>query len=343
MPDVISTYMGMIMNEDKMKEYIDISRFANTNDNNPLSPKSQFTILPQFTTNLNGFEGGCDGVIPGCLSLSTVEIEVQDEIWVSEILDTCSVINVDFVMSQVGADLAIRLRRLIVKARAQYFFNKILTPIKDTNQAFGMNINELVANLIASIEAQGYDREYITLVIGETVANEVSASIHVNATMMGNPNKDQTEVGVYYAIETILKGLFNVNDVVVVPDAVIAGKYGKDITPEYVANVVALIKDYSLLKTYCDIEPTIEMVDHNGYGAFLRKPAPMIKVFGRLGAKTVVPNTVFFGKLQTQIQITEGTPVAEVESKATTSSAFNKKNNHTTKAVANDVEKKLTK
>lgn len=337
--DVISTYMGMIMNEDKMKQYIDISRFANTNDNNPLSPKSQFTILPQFTTNLNGFEGGCDGVIPGCLSLSTVEIEVQDEIWISEILDTCSVINVDFVMSQVGVALAKRLQRLIVKARAQYFFNKILTPIKDTNRANGMGINDLVANLIASIEAQGYDRDYITLVIGETVANEVSASLHVNNTYGGTSFNDSTQPGVYYTIEQVLKGLFNVNDVVVVPDVVIAGKYDKDITPEYEANVVALIKDYSLFKTYCDTEPTIEMVDHNGYGAFLRKPAPMIKVFGRLGAKTVVPNTVFFGKLDTQIQVVEGTPVKEVESKATTSSAYNKKNNHT-KAVANDVAKK---
>lgn len=340
MPDVISTYMGMIMNEDKMKQYIDISRFANTNDNNPLSPKSQFTILPQFTTNLNGFEGGCDGVIPGCLSLSTVEIEVQDEIWVSEILDTCSVINVDFVMSQVGVALAKRLQRLIVKARAQYFFNKILTPIKDTNQAMGQGINDLVANLIASIEAQGYDRDYITLVIGETVANEVSASLHINNTYVGTSFSDNTQVGVYYTIEQVLKGLFNVSDVVVVPDVVIAGKYGKDITPGYEANVVALIKDYSLFKTYCDTEPTIEMVDHNGYGAFLRKPAPMIKVFGRLGAKTVVPNTVFFGKLNTQIQVVDGTPVQEVESKATTSSAFNKKNNHTKAAVANDVAKK---
>lgn len=341
MPDVISTYMGMIMNEDKMKEYIDISRFANTNDNNPLSPKSQFTILPQFTTNLNGFEGGCDGVIPGCLSLSTVEIEVQDEIWVSEILDTCSVINVDFVMSQVGVDLAKRLRRLIVKARAQYFFNKILTPIKDTNKANGMNISELVANLIASIEAQGYDRDYITLVIGETVANEVSTNLHISNTYGASINvNDSTQPGVYYTIEQILKGLFNVNDVVVVPDVVIAGKYGKDITPGYEANVVALIKDYSLFKTYCDTEPTIEMVDHNGYGAFLRKPAPMIKVFGRLGAKTVVPNTVFFGRLMTRIEIAEGTTVQPVESKATTSSAFNKKNNHQTKAVANDVAKK---
>lgn len=339
MPDVISTYMGMIMNEDKMKQYIDISRFANTNDNNPLSPKSQFTILPQFTTNLNGFEGGCDGVIPGCLSLSTVEIEVEDEIWVSEILDTCSVINVDFVMSQVGVALAKRLQRLIVKARAQYFFNKILTPIKDTNQAIGQSINDLVANLIASIEAQGYDRDYITLVIGETVANEVSSSLHIN-NGYANQFTDTTQVGVYYTIEQVLKGLFNVSDVVVVPDVVIAGKYGKDITPEYEANVVALIKDYSLFKTYCDTEPTIEMVDHNGYGAFLRKPAPMIKVFGRLGAKTVVPNTVFFGKLQTQIQVVEGTPVQEVESKATTSSAFNKKNNHTKATVANDVAKK---
>lgn len=340
MPDVISTYMGMIMNEDKMKQYIDISRFANTNDNNPLSPKSQFTILPQFTTNLNGFEGGCDGVIPGCLSLSTVEIEVEDEIWVSEILDTCSVINVDFVMSQVGVALAKRLQRLIVKARAQYFFNKILTPIKDTNQAMGQGINDLVANLIASIEAQGYDRDYITLVIGETVANEVSTSLHINNTYGGTSFNDNTQVGVYYTIEQVLKGLFNVSDVVVVPDVVIAGKYGKDITPEYKANVVALIKDYSLFKTYCDTEPTIEMVDHNGYGAFLRKPAPMIKVFGRLGAKTVVPNTVFFGKLDTQIQVVDGTPVQEVESKATTSSAFNKKNNHTKAAVANDVAKK---
>lgn len=340
MPDVISTYMGMIMNEDKMKQYIDISRFANTNDNNPLSPKSQFTILPQFTTNLNGFEGGCDGVIPGCLSLSTVEIEVEDEIWVSEILDTCSVINVDFVMSQVGVALAKRLQRLIVKARAQYFFNKILTPIKDTNQAIGQGINDLVANLIASIEAQGYDRDYITLVIGETVANEVSTSLHINNTYGGTSFNDNTQVGVYYTIEQVLKGLFNVSDVVVVPDVVIAGKYGKDITPQYEANVVALIKDYSLFKTYCDTEPTIEMVDHNGYGAFLRKPAPMIKVFGRLGAKTVVPNTVFFGKLDTQIQVVEGTPVQEVESKATTSSAFNKKNNHTKAAVANDVAKK---
>lgn len=340
MPDVISTYMGMIMNEDKMKQYIDISRFANTNDNNPLSPKSQFTILPQFTTNLNGFEGGCDGVIPGCLSLSTVEIEVEDEIWVSEILDTCSVINVDFVMSQVGVALAKRLQRLIVKARAQYFFNKILTPIKDTNQAMGQGINDLVANLIASIEAQGYDRDYITLVIGETVANEVSTNLHINNTYVGTSFNDNTQVGVYYTIEQVLKGLFNVSDVVVVPDVVIAGKYGKDITPQYEANVVALIKDYSLFKTYCDTEPTIEMVDHNGYGAFLRKPAPMIKVFGRLGAKTVVPNTVFFGKLDTQIQVVEGTPVQEVESKATTSSAFNKKNNHTKAAVANDVAKK---
>lgn len=337
--DVISTYMGMIMNEDKMKQYIDISRFANTNDNNPLSPKSQFTILPQFTTNLNGFEGGCDGVIPGCLSLSTVEIEVQDEIWISEILDTCSVINVDFVMSQVGVALAKRLQRLIVKARAQYFFNKILTPIKDTNKANGMGINDLVANLIASIEAQGYDRDYITLVIGETVANEVSASLHINNNYGGISFNDSTQPGVYYTIEQVLKGLFNVSDVVVVPDVVIAGKYDKDITPEYEANVVALIKDYSLFKTYCDTEPTIEMVDHNGYGAFLRKPAPMIKVFGRLGAKTVVPNTVFFGKLDTSIQVVEGTPVQEVESKATTSSAYNKKNNHT-KAVANDVAKK---
>lgn len=340
MPDVISTYMGMIMNEDKMKQYIDISRFANTNDNNPLSPKSQFTILPQFTTNLNGFEGGCDGVIPGCLSLSTVEIEVEDEIWVSEILDTCSVINVDFVMSQVGVALAKRLQRLIVKARAQYFFNKILTPIKDTNQAVGQGINDLVANLIASIEAQGYDRDYITLVIGETVANEVSTSLHINNTYGGTSFNDNTQVGVYYTIEQVLKGLFNVSDVVVVPDAVIAGKYGKDITPEYEANVVALIKDYSLFKTYCDTEPTIQMVDHDGYGAFLRKPAPMIKVFGRLGAKTVVPNTVYFGKLDTSIQVVEGTPVQKVESKATTSSAFNKKNNHTKAAVANDVAKK---
>lgn len=340
MPDVISTYMGMIMNEDKMKQYIDISRFANTNDNNPLSPKSQFTILPQFTTNLNGFEGGCDGVIPGCLSLSTVEIEVEDEIWVSEILDTCSVINVDFVMSQVGVALAKRLQRLIVKARAQYFFNKILTPIKNTNQAMGQGINDLVANLIASIEAQGYDRDYITLVIGETVANEVSTSLHINNIYGGTSFNDTTQVGVYYTIEQVLKGLFNVSDVVVVPDVVIAGKYGKDITPEYEANVVALIKDYSLFKTYCDTEPTIEMVDHNGYGAFLRKPAPMIKVFGRLGAKTVVPNTVFFGKLDTRIQVVEGTAVQEVESKATTSSAFNKKNNHTKAAVANDVAKK---
>lgn len=340
MPDVISTYMGMIMNEDKMKQYIDISRFANTNDNNPLSPKSQFTILPQFTTNLNGFEGGCDGVIPGCLSLSTVEIEVQDEIWVSEILDTCSVINVDFVMSQVGVALAKRLQRLIVKARAQYFFNKILTPIKNTNEATGQGINDLVANLIASIEAQGYDRDYITLVIGETVANEVSTSLHINNTFGGTSFNDNTQVGVYYTIEQVLKGLFNVSDVVVVPDVVIAGKYGKDITPEYEANVVALIKDYSLFKTYCDTEPTIQMVDHDGYGAFLRKPAPMIKVFGRLGAKTVVPNTVFFGKLNTQIQVVDGTPVQDVESKATTSSAFNKKNNHTKAAVANDVAKK---
>lgn len=339
MPDVISTYMGMIMNEDKMKQYIDISRFANTNDNNPLSPKSQFTILPQFTTNLNGFEGGCDGVIPGCLSLSTVEIEVEDEIWVSEILDTCSVINVDFVMSQVGVALAKRLQRLIVKARAQYFFNKILTPIKDTNQAMGQGINDLVANLIASIEAQGYDRDYITLVIGETVANEVSTNLHIN-TGYGSRFNDNTQVGVYYTIEQVLKGLFNVSDVVVVPDVVIAGKYGKDITPQYEANVVALIKDYSLFKTYCDTEPTIQMVDHDGYGAFLRKPAPMIKVFGRLGAKTVVPNTVFFGKIDTQIRVVEGTPVQEVESKATTSSAFNKKNNHTKAAVANDVAKK---
>lgn len=339
MPDVISTYMGMIMNEDKMKQYIDISRFANTNDNNPLSPKSQFTILPQFTTNLNGFEGGCDGVIPGCLSLSTVEIEVEDEIWISEILDTCSVINVDFVMSQVGVALAKRLQRLIVKARAQYFFYKILTPIKDTNQAMGLSINDLVANLIASIEAQGYDRDYITLVIGETVANEVSTNLHIN-TGYGIQFNDTTQVGVYYTIEQVLKGLFNVSDVVVVPDVVIAGKYGKDITPEYEANVVALIKDYSLFKTYCDTEPTIQMVDHDGYGAFLRKPAPMIKVFGRLGAKTVVPNTVFFGKLDTQIQVTEGTRVQNVESKATTSSAFNKKNNHTKAAVANDVAKK---
>lgn len=340
MPDVISTYMGMIMNEDKMKQYIDISRFANTNDNNPLSPKSQFTILPQFTTNLNGFEGGCDGVIPGCLSLSTVEIEVQDEIWVSEILDTCSVINVDFVMSQVGVALAKRLQRLIVKARAQYFFNKILTPIKDTNKATGQGIDDLVANLIASIEAQGYDRDYITLVIGETVANEVSTSLHINNTYVGTNFNDNTQVGVYYTIEQVLKGLFNVSDVVVVPDVVIAGKYGKDITPEYEANVVALIKDYSLFKTYCDTEPTIQMVDHDGYGAFLRKPAPMIKVFGRLGAKTVVPNTVFFGKLDTRIQVVEGTPVQQVESKATTSSAFNKKNNHTKATVANDVAKK---
>lgn len=340
MPDVISTYMGMIMNEDKMKQYIDISRFANTNDNNPLSPKSQFTILPQFTTNLNGFEGGCDGVIPGCLSLSTVEIEVEDEIWVSEILDTCSVINVDFVMSQVGVALAKRLQRLIVKARAQYFFNKILTPIKDTNKAMGQGINDLVANLIASIEAQGYDRDYITLVIGETVANEVSTNLHINNTYGGTSFNDNTQVGVYYTIEQVLKGLFNVSDVVVVPDVVIAGKYGKDITPQYEANVVALIKDYSLFKTYCDTEPTIQIVDHDGYGAFLRKPAPMIKVFGRLGAKTVVPNTVFFGKLVTQIQVVEGTPVQEVESKATTSSAFNKKNNHTKAAVANDVAKK---
>lgn len=340
MPDVISTYMGMIMNEDKMKQYIDISRFANTNDNNPLSPKSQFTILPQFTTNLNGFEGGCDGVIPGCLSLSTVEIEVQDEIWVSEILDTCSVINVDFVMSQVGVALAKRLQRLIVKARAQYFFNKILTPIKNTNEAMGQGINDLVANLIASIEAQGYDRDYITLVIGETVANEVSTSLHINNNFGGTSFNDNTQVGVYYTIEQVLKGLFNVSDVVVVPDVVIAGKYGKDITPEYEANVVALIKDYSLFKTYCDTEPTIQMVDHDGYGAFLRKPAPMIKVFGRLGAKTVVPNTVFFGKVNTQIQVVDGTPVQDVESKATTSSAFNKKNNHTKAAVANDVAKK---
>ena len=340
MPDVISTYMGMIMSEDKMKEYIDISRFANTNDNNPLSPKSQFTILPQFTTNLNGFEGGCDGVIPGCLSLSTVEIEVEDEIWVSEILDTCSVINADFVMSQVGVDLAKRLRRLIVKARAEYFFNKILTPIKDTNKADGVTISDLVANLIASIEAQGYDRDYITLVIGETVANEVSSSLHTINAYGTASFTDTTQVGVYYSIEQVLKGLFNVNDVVVVPDVVIAGKYGKDITPEYEANVVALVKDYSLFKTYCDTEPTIEMVDHNGYGAFLRKPAPMIKVFGRLGAKTVVPNTVFFGKLDTQIQVVQGTPVPNVESKATTSSAFNKKNNHTKAAVANDVAKK---
>lgn len=340
MPDVISTYMGMIMNEDKMKQYIDISRFANTNDNNPLSPKSQFTILPQFTTNLNGFEGGCDGVIPGCLSLSTVEIEVEDEIWVSEILDTCSVINVDFVMSQVGVALAKRLQRLIVKARAQYFFNKILTPIKNTNQAMGQGIDDLVANLIASIEAQGYDRDYITLVIGETVANDVSANLHINNPYGGTRFNDNTQVGVYYTIEQVLKGLFNVSDVVVVPDVVIAGKYGKDINPEYEANIVALIKDYSLFKTYCDTEPTIEMVDHNGYGAFLRKPAPMIKVFGRLGAKTVVPNTVFFGKLDTRIQVVEGTPVPTVESKATTSSAFNKKNNHTKAAVANDVTKK---
>lgn len=339
MPDVISTYMGMIMNEDKMKKYIDISRFANTNDNNPLSPKSQFTILPQFTTNLNGFEGGCDGVIPGCLSLSTVEIEVEDEIWVSEILDTCSVINADFVMSQVGIALAKRLQRLIVKARAQYFFNKILTPIKDTNQAMGQGINDLVANLIASIEAQGYDRDSITLVIGETVANEVSTNLHTN-TGYGSGFNDNTQVGVYYTIEQVLKGLFNVSDVVVVPDVVIAGKYGKDITPQYEANVVALIKDYSLFKTYCDTEPTIRMVDHNGYGAFLRKPTPMIEVFGRLGAKTIVPNTVFFGKLDTQIQVVEGTPVQEVESKATTSSAFNKKNNHAKAAVANDVAKK---
>lgn len=340
MPDVISTYMGMIMNEDKMKQYIDISRFANTNDNNPLSPKSQFTILPQFTTNLNGFEGGCDGVIPGCLSLSTVEIEVQDEIWVSEILDTCSVINVDFVMSQVGVALAKRLQRLIVKARAQYFFNKILTPIKNTNEAMGQDFNDLVANLIASIEAQGYDRDYITLVIGETVANEVSTSLHINNTFGGTSFNDNTQVGVYYTIEQVLKGLFNVSDVVVVPDVVIAGKYGKDITPEYEANVVALIKDYSLFKTYCDTEPTIQMVDHDGYGAFLRKPAPMIKVFGRLGVKTVVPNTVFFGRVNTQIQVVDGTPVQDVESKATTSSAFNKKNNHTKAAVANDVAKK---
>lgn len=341
MPDVISTYMGMIMNEDKMKQYIDISRFANTADNNPLSPKSQFTILPQFTTNINGFEGGCDGVIPGCIALSTVEIEVQDEIWVAELLDGCSIIDTNFIMSQLGVALAQRLQRLIVKARAQYFFNKILTPIKDTNKANGVNINDLVANLIASIEVQGYDREYITLVIGETVANEVSANLHVsNAYGAGYNSNETTQVGVYYTIETILKGLFNVNDVVVVPDAVIAGKYGKDITPEYKANVVALVKDFSLFKVYCETQPTIDMVDHDGYGAFLRKPTPMIKVFGRLGAKTVVPNTVFFGNLDTQIQITEGTPVQEVESKATTSSAFNKKNNHQTKAVANDVAKK---
>lgn len=335
--DVISTYMGMIMNEDKMKQYIDISRFANTADNNPLSPKSQFTILPQFTTNINGFEGGCDGVIPGCIALSTVEIEVQDEIWVAELLDGCSVIDTNFIMSQLGVALAQRLQRLIVKARAQYFFNKILTPIKDTNNVFGDKLNDLVANAIASIEAQGYDREYITLVIGETVANEASANIHMPS--FGQTGKDRTEVGVYYTIETILKGLFNVNDVVVVPDAVIAGKYGKDITPEYQANVVALVKDFSLFKVYCETQPTIEMVDHNGYGAFLRKPTPMIKVFGRLGAKTVVPNTVFFGLVLTNLQVSEGTPVQEVESKATTSSAFNKKNNHT-KAVANDVAKK---
>ena len=335
--DVISTYMGMIMNEDKMKQYIDISRFANTADNNPLSPKSQFTILPQFTTNINGFEGGCDGVIPGCIALSTVEIEVQDEIWVAELLDGCSVIDTNFIMSQLGVALAQRLQRLIVKARAQYSFNKILTPIKDTNNVFGDKLNDLVANAIASIEAQGYDREYITLVIGETVANEASANIHM--PNFGRTSNDRTEVGVYYTIETILKGLFNVNDVVVVPDAVIAGKYGKDITPAYQANVVALVKDFSLFKVYCETQPTIEMVDHNGYGAFLRKPTPMIKVFGRLGAKTVVPNTVFFGQLQTNLQVSEGTPVQEVESKATTSSAFNKKNNHT-KAVANDVAKK---
>lgn len=339
MPDVISTYMGMIMNEDKMKQYIDISRFANTADNNPLSPKSQFTILPQFTTNINGFEGGCDGVIPGCIALSTVEIEVQDEIWVAELLDGCSVIDTNFIMSQLGVALAQRLQRLIVKTRAQYFFNKTLTPIKETNNVQGMSLNEMVANAIASIEAQGYDREYITLVIGETVANEASANIHLN-NMMSSANKDQTEVGVYYTIETILKGLFNVNDVVVVPDAVIAGKYGKDITPEYEANVVALVKDFSLFKVYCETQPTIDMVDHDGYGAFLRKPTPMVKVFGRLGAKTVVPNTVFFGKVETRIQVAEGTPVKEVESKATTSSAFNKKNNHQTKAVANDVAKK---
>nr|DAH16265.1 MAG TPA: hypothetical protein [Caudoviricetes sp.] len=341
MPDVISTYMGMIMNEDKMKQYIDISRFANTADNNPLSPKSQFTILPQFTTNINGFEGGCDGVIPGCIALSTVEIEVQDEIWVAELLDGCSIIDTNFIMSQLGVALAQRLQRLIVKARAQYFFNKILTPIKDTNKADGINISELVANLIASIEAQGYDREYITLVIGETVANEVSANLHASIAIGAGYNSNETtQVGVYYTIETILKGLFNVNDVVVVPDAVIAGKYGKDITPEYEANVVALVKDFSLFKVYCETQPTIDMVDHDGYGAFLRKPTPMIKVFGRLGAKTVVPNTVFFGNLNTQIQIVEGTPVPEVKSKATTSSAFNKRNNHQTKAVANDVVKK---
>ena len=339
MPDVISTYMGMIMNEDKMKQYIDISRFANTADNNPLSPKSQFTILPQFTTNINGFEGGCDGVIPGCIALSTVEIEVQDEIWVAELLDGCTVIDTNFIMSQLGVALAQRLQRLIVKARAQYFFNKILTPIKDTNCVQGLDLSGILANAIASIEAQGYDREYITLVIGETIANEASTSLHINNTLGGTSFSDTTQVGVYYTIETILKGLFNVNDVVVVPDAVIAGKYGKDIVPEYEANVVALVKDFSLFKVYCETQPTIEMVDHDGHGAFLRKLTPMVKVFGRLGAKTVVPNTVFFGKKETQIQIAEGTPVPTVESKATTSSAFNKKNNHT-KAVANDVAKK---
>lgn len=344
MPDVISTYLGMIMDEDKMKQYIDISRFANTNDNNPLSPKSQFTILPQFTTNINGFEGGCDGVIPGCIALSTVEIEVQDEIWVAELLDGCSVVDAQFIMSQLGVALAQRLQRLIVKARAQYFFNKILTPIKDTNEAHGTNISELVANLIASIEAQGYDRDYITLVIGETVAFEVSANLHVSNVFGASFNtNDSTQPGVYYTIETILKGLFNVNDVVVVPDAAIAGNYDKDNEPKYEANVVALIKDFSLFKVYCETQPTIEMVDHNGYGAFLRKPTPMVKVFGRLGAKTVVPNTVFFGNLNTQIQISQGTTTKQVESKATTSSAFNKKNNHTTKAVAKDVEKNLTK
>nr|DAI83904.1 MAG TPA: hypothetical protein [Caudoviricetes sp.] len=339
MPDVISTYMGMIMNEDKMKQYIDISRFANTNDNNPLSPKSQFTILPQFTTNINGFEGGCDGVIPGCIALSTVEIEVQDEIWVAELLDGCSVIDTNFIMSQLGVALAQRLQRLIVKARAQYFFNKILTPIKDTNEVIGMGINELVANLIASIEAQGYDRDYITLVIGETVANEVSASLHINNQYGGTSFNDTTQVGVYYTIEQVLKGLFNVSDVVVVPDDVIAGNYDKENQADYEANVVALIKDYSLFKVYCETQPTIEMVDHDGYGAFLRKQTPMVKVFGRLGAKTVMPNTVFYGKLETRIQISQGTTIPAVESKATTSSKFNKKNNHETKAVKENTTK----
>lgn len=344
MPDVISTYMGMIMNEDKMKQYIDISRFANTNDNNPMSPKSQFTILPQFTTNINGFEGGCDGVIPGCIALSTVEIEVQDEIWVAELLDGCAVIDTNFIMSQLGVALAKRLQRLIVKARAQYFFNKILTPIRNTNKVNGYKLNEVVGNAIASIEAQGYDREYITLVIGETIANEISTQVHINSNGVGFATNDSTEVGIYYTIEKILTGMFNVSDVVVVPDAVIGGNYDKENPSEYQANVVALIKDFSLFKVYCETQPTIEMVDHNGYGAFLRKPTPMVKVFGRLGAKTVMPNTVFFGYSQPTTEIATGVATPEVKSGATTSSAFNKKNNHTTKvkAIESDVDTKKT-